>query len=198
MSLERPIDRVLGAFPGAKRRQGYWSARCPSHDDRKASLSIREVADGRVTVKCFAGCSKDDVLSAVGLEWRELLPPTVSSRPRRREGTVKTERLAPTPPPADRARADERGKRSPVATIERLAESKRLPVSFLLEEGLRPRYGVEIPYFDVDGSVIGRRVRERVGESFRWHDGRPVAPYGLEALDAGANERRALGRSDRA
>ena len=194
MSLERPIDRVLGAFPGAKRRQGYWSARCPSHDDRKASLSIREVADGRVTVKCFAGCSKDDVLSAVGLEWRELLPPTVSSRPRRREGTVKTERLAPTPPPADRARADERGKRSPVATIERLAESKRLPVSFLLEEGLRPRYGVEIPYFDVDGSV-DRTARSRASRGVVSVARRPARctlwPRGARR---GANERDALGR----
>ena len=37
-----------------------WSASCPSHQGKNPSLSIRELPDGRVLVRCWAGC---DVLS---------------------------------------------------------------------------------------------------------------------------------------
>lgn len=38
---------------------GYgWQARCPTHDDKVASLSIAE-RDGRVLFKCFAGCDNE-------------------------------------------------------------------------------------------------------------------------------------------
>lgn len=43
-----------------------WVARCPAHDDRTPSLSIRQAED-RLLLHCFAGCPIDDVLSAVGL-----------------------------------------------------------------------------------------------------------------------------------
>ena len=53
---------------------GRWIAKCPAHDDRKASLSIREVDDGRILVHDFAGCSVEDVLSAVDLTFDALFP----------------------------------------------------------------------------------------------------------------------------
>lgn len=52
-----------------------WIARCPAHEDRDPSLSITEAPDGRVLVKCFAGCGALDILTAVGLEWGALFPP---------------------------------------------------------------------------------------------------------------------------
>jgi hypothetical protein len=54
---------------------GRYMACCPSHEDRSASLSIREVDDGRVLVHCFAGCSVDAVVHAAGLELSDLFPP---------------------------------------------------------------------------------------------------------------------------
>ena len=33
-------------------------ARCPAHDDRKPSLSIRDADDGKVLVRCHAGCDQ--------------------------------------------------------------------------------------------------------------------------------------------
>jgi len=39
-------------------------ARCPAHDDHNPSLSITE-KDGRVLVKCFAGCAQDAVITAL-------------------------------------------------------------------------------------------------------------------------------------
>lgn len=54
------IARALG---GRKVGQG-WTARCPAHDDREPSLSIRN-ADGKVLVRCHAGCDQRDVIAAL-------------------------------------------------------------------------------------------------------------------------------------
>jgi hypothetical protein len=54
---------------------GRWVARCPAHEDRRPSLSVREVSDGRVLVHCFSGCSVYQVVAAVGLELSDLFPP---------------------------------------------------------------------------------------------------------------------------
>ena len=54
---------------------GRWQARCPAHDDKGPSLSIRETDDGTVLLHCFAGCSVHEVVSAVGLELTDLFPP---------------------------------------------------------------------------------------------------------------------------
>ncbi len=51
-----------------------WIARCPAHVDRQASLSIRELPDGKVLAHCFAGCSIAEVLSAAGVELDALFP----------------------------------------------------------------------------------------------------------------------------
>jgi hypothetical protein len=43
---------------------GGWTARCPAHDDRNPSLSIRDV-DGKVLVRCHAGCDQAQVIEAL-------------------------------------------------------------------------------------------------------------------------------------
>lgn len=45
---------------------------CPAHDDRKPSLSIRDGKDGRLLVKCFAGCDFARIRDA--LKARNLWP----------------------------------------------------------------------------------------------------------------------------
>lgn len=68
-------DSLLSVLEGIKRTgQGKWLAKCPSHEDRTASLSIRELDDHRVLVHCFAGCSIEEVLGAVGLTFEALYP----------------------------------------------------------------------------------------------------------------------------
>ena len=47
-------------------------ARCPAHEDRHASLSVSEGDDGRILVKCFAGCAAEEVVSAMGLKLSDL------------------------------------------------------------------------------------------------------------------------------
>jgi hypothetical protein len=53
---------------------GRWIARCPAHEDRSPSLSVRELEDGRVLLHDFGGCEPGDVLAAVGLTMSNLFP----------------------------------------------------------------------------------------------------------------------------
>ena len=67
---------LIARLPDAKPRgPGKWSARCPAHDDKTPSLSVRELDDGRVLVHCFCGCSAHEIVTAVGLELDALFPP---------------------------------------------------------------------------------------------------------------------------
>jgi hypothetical protein len=75
VTAERPIGRVLNRLEGVKHSaNGYVTAHCPAHDDRDPSLSVREGEDGRVLLKCFAGCTFDEMVAAMGLEAKDLFP----------------------------------------------------------------------------------------------------------------------------
>lgn len=56
-------ETMAKALGGRKVGQG-WTARCPAHDDREPSLSIRD-AGGKVLVRCHAGCDQRDVIAAL-------------------------------------------------------------------------------------------------------------------------------------
>jgi hypothetical protein len=51
-----------------------WMACCPAHEDKRPSLSIRELDGGLVLVHCFGLCSVESVLDAVGLTFDALYP----------------------------------------------------------------------------------------------------------------------------
>ena len=68
-------DALLSRLSGVKRTgSGRWIARCPAHDDKRPSLAIRELDDGRVLLHDFAGCDVGNVLAAVGLTFNDLYP----------------------------------------------------------------------------------------------------------------------------
>ena len=48
---------------GGRKAGGSWMARCPAHDDHTPSLSIRDAGDGKVLVRCHAGCGQEQVIS---------------------------------------------------------------------------------------------------------------------------------------
>lgn len=83
-------DVLLAKLDGVKRAgPGRWLAKCPAHEDRRASLAIRESEDGRTLAHCFAGCSIHEVVAAAGLEISDLFPPrpadpTHAGKPERR------------------------------------------------------------------------------------------------------------------
>lgn len=54
--------------------QDRFEACCPGHDDRKQSLSIRIGEDGKILLKCHAGCKLEAILDPIGLKPRDLFP----------------------------------------------------------------------------------------------------------------------------
>ncbi len=73
------LDKVRRTGPGT------WLACCPAHEDRTASLSIKD-ADEKTLLHCFGqGCSAAEIVAAVGLEISDLFPPRQHhSKPERR------------------------------------------------------------------------------------------------------------------
>ena len=69
---ESPISKVLPKLNGVSRSGKGWKARCPAHEDAKASLSITEGADGRVLLHCHAGCHWQAVVFALGIIGKDL------------------------------------------------------------------------------------------------------------------------------
>jgi putative DNA primase/helicase len=73
--LASPMDRVLDALQYTGERSGdRCMCLCPAHDDSRHSLSVRVGGEGKVLLHCFAGCSTERVLAAVGLKMRDLFP----------------------------------------------------------------------------------------------------------------------------
>ena len=68
-----PAEHLVDLL-SAKRNGAGWIAKCPTHEDRQPSLSIHEGADGRVLLKCFAGCTTANLVAAIGLTLRDLFP----------------------------------------------------------------------------------------------------------------------------
>jgi len=72
------IERLLGGLSKVKNTgKNDWVACCPAHADKSPSLSITEKSDGRVLLKCFAGCSADEVVGAIGMQLSDLMPENV-------------------------------------------------------------------------------------------------------------------------
>ncbi|MBA4090936.1 MAG: virulence-associated protein E [Sphingobium sp.] len=77
--LERAAAELVNRLGGIWRPQGAM-CRCPAHDDRVPSLSVR-VGHSSLLFKCFAGCSNQDVLRAIRrLRFAVPVDPSPSSR----------------------------------------------------------------------------------------------------------------------
>jgi len=87
-----PVDSILSKLPDARPNGNGWVARCPAHDDRRASLSISIGDDDRVLLHCHAGCTPGDVVGAMELKLADLMPGDSGKprAPRRAEGKAKT------------------------------------------------------------------------------------------------------------
>lgn len=73
--MTAPIDFLLPRLDKVKAaKTGQWLACCPAHDDRSPSLRIKEADDGTLLLKCWVGCTAQEIVAAVGLELRDLFP----------------------------------------------------------------------------------------------------------------------------
>lgn len=121
-----PVDRVLDALAARTGRKPSkngtgWRSRCPAHDDKVPSLSIGVGDDGRALLKCFAGCATADILAALGLTMRDLMPDNGAGPHRRGPSAsrpaAKPAARGPTFPTADAVIASV-GFGAPSATFE--------------------------------------------------------------------------------
>src|SRR3954451_18886275 len=56
---------VMAEALGGRKVGTRWLARCPAHDDRQPSLAIAEARNGKVLVRCHAGCDQREVIAAL-------------------------------------------------------------------------------------------------------------------------------------
>ena len=65
------LNELLPHLSGVRKGWHGYAAKCPAHNDKVQSLSLAE-GDGRILVKCFAGCSTESILATLNLGWKDL------------------------------------------------------------------------------------------------------------------------------
>ena len=73
--IETIIEKLNEAGCGPTETASGYQSRCPAHDDLQPSLSISEGSDGKVLIKCHAGCTTEKIVDSVGLKMKDLFPP---------------------------------------------------------------------------------------------------------------------------
>lgn len=74
------INNLLNQLEKVKQTgHGRFIACCPAHQDKSPSLAIRD-DHGTILLKCFAGCSAYEIVSAVGMQLHDLFPETSEQR----------------------------------------------------------------------------------------------------------------------
>jgi len=63
---------ILPKLDCIRKTGNTYQARCPAHDDRNPSLSVSPGKTQPVVLHCHAGCTPDQVLAALGLNWDDL------------------------------------------------------------------------------------------------------------------------------
>jgi putative DNA primase/helicase len=160
------LDEILSRLTNVKRSGAGHTARCPAHADAQNSLSIAKGTDGRILLKCFAGCTVESICAALNLDVKDLFPPTPPK-------LAKRTRAAAPPKPV---------------TLAELAEAKRLPIEFLRECGVEDfpdGSGVAIGYFDEHGEQYSRmrkRTALRAKDGSTWLGEGALIPYGIWKL----------------
>lgn len=69
------LETFLSHLKKVKGNGGQYTALCPAHDDQNASLCISSGTDGRILVKCQAGCRTENIVAAMGLAMNDLFSP---------------------------------------------------------------------------------------------------------------------------
>jgi len=70
-----------------KSGDGY-TAKCPAHEDRVASLSFTDGDKDNVVMKCFAGCSVDAIIGALGMDLSDLFDPSTKKKKKTKSHVV--------------------------------------------------------------------------------------------------------------
>lgn len=197
--IPHPIDLFISRLKVVRKIHSGYTARCPAHEDKEASLSISNGDDGRVLLKCFAGCTAEEIVKSLGLKMKDLFPPrggggkppskkaaTLQRSGKSSENKKEKERCSEkdrcnvdvTPP------VDPDGKGG--CSLQQYAVLKRLPIPFLREIGLSDikyleKDALRIPYYRPNGeeAAVQFRIDLQGKNKFRWRKGSKPCLYGM-------------------
>lgn len=116
----------LSLFDSVRQRGSRWSARCPGHVDQSPSLSIAQ-GDRGILVRCFAGCSLQEICKALGIRETDLFFDALDADPSRR-----------------REAAQERERRRKQQAAEVQQHGRRIDALKAADYHIRSRYGLDI------------------------------------------------------
>jgi len=142
-TTENKLRELLSRLENVKQSGSNYSARCPAHDDRQASLSIGIGDAGRVLLHCHAGCQPDAVVGVLGMTLRDLAPASSINNQRKQQAVGKS-------------------KGFPFPTWEAAAE--------VIAKQSDGKVAATWPYHDASGNEVLRMVRVALpsgGKSYR-------------------------------
>lgn len=64
---EIKLNDILSLLKNVRRVGSGYTSRCPAHNDNKNSLSLKDGGNGKALFNCFAGCSYQDIIGALGI-----------------------------------------------------------------------------------------------------------------------------------
>ena len=190
-SVNENFNLILSKLTHVKKTSTGYLAHCPAHNDKQSSLSLTLADDGKILLKCFAGCGAGAIIHAIRMEMKDLFPPTVGGR-----GDVSSGKKAAqlhTPKKGldinekkvgDSCAGVQRG-----LTLQEYAKAKKLPLDFLRGVGIsdityQEKNAIRIPYYDEGGAEVSIRIRRALEKSededqrFAWKKGSKLCLYG--------------------
>lgn len=193
--MAEPVDLILSHLKTFKKTYTGYSAKCPAHDGKHDnSLSITSGDDGRVLLKCFAGCSSEEVVKSLGLTMKDLFL-RKGGRGDKSSGK-KAAHLHRVGKLTDKKEASlcntdctPNTRVHTGCSLKEYSEAKCLPLDFLRMLGLsdityQGNNAIRIPYFDENGSEAAVQIRIGLGKTdgnddrFRWRKGSKHCLYG--------------------
>ncbi len=88
-AYRRVVDALERFGCEGRERNGRGHFRCPAHEHRAPSLSVRDAGD-RVLLHCFAGCAPGMVANTLGLDLADLFDEGAAPRRRPRRDRART------------------------------------------------------------------------------------------------------------
>jgi len=154
--------RVTEALQGRRsgRKGDKWS--CPAHNDPNPSLSVHEAADGKVLLKCFAGCTAEAVVDALGLKMADLFTDAAATSyiPRSKGETVTASPAAESVEPVrleateEATEAEDSDVRPHPIDVNALSSRRASPESFVIDDLLTRGGVIEIAGEEGEGKTM--------------------------------------------
>src|SRR5216110_90744 len=72
------VQEVLSRLERVSKTHTGWMACCPAHEDSRPSLSVAATDEGRILLRCFAGCELTAIVEALRIEVRDLFAEPVT------------------------------------------------------------------------------------------------------------------------